>query len=47
MLQERDAKITSLVEALGNSQALLSSKEAELANVRPPLSSACRFQGLV
>ena len=33
-LQEKDAKLTSLVEALGNSQAMLSSKEAELQGVR-------------
>ena len=35
-LQEKDAKITSLVEALGNSQALLSTKEAELQGVSLP-----------
>lgn len=32
-MQEKDAKITSLVEALGNTQALLSAKETEIAGV--------------
>ena len=33
-LKEKDAKINSLVEELGNSQAMLNDKVAELAEVR-------------
>lgn len=34
-LKEKDAKINSLVEELGNSQAMLNDKVAELAEVLP------------
>lgn len=38
-LKEKDAKINSLIEELGNSQAMLNDKVAELAEVR--LQSPC------
>ena len=36
-LKEKDAKINSLIEELGNSQAMLNDKVAELAEVLPSL----------
>ena len=43
-LKEKDAKINSLVEELGNSQAMLNDKVAELAEVSPMhVESCCCF----
>lgn len=41
-LKEKDAKINSLVEELGNSQAMLNDKVAELAEV-----CCCQLQALL